>query len=128
MQIVLGEGLQDVCLAIEQATLGMLGSGPSGLEINAVESKLGFQLFNLRSRSGRRRWRRSFHVHHGGGRGRERRIAIIVHIAGHGDTPWLRSLCTQCGGGTSTGDLARSGSVTVYQSTAIGTAGVRSDG
>jgi hypothetical protein len=91
---VLGEGFQNVSLTVEQATLRMLSAGPSGLEINARKGEFGFQPLDLRSRSGRRRWRRSLDVHHGGGGSGQRRNAVIVRIAGYRDAARLRALGT----------------------------------
>src|SRR6202041_3657512 len=87
---------QDFCLAIEQATFGMLGGRPGGLEIDAVESKFGFQPLDFGSRRGRRRW--SLDVHNRGGRSSERRNAVIIYVARDGDAAWLRACGIQRGG------------------------------
>ena len=80
---VRSEGLQDLRLTGEQSARGILHRGPSSLKVNTMEGKPGFQLLDLSGRSRGRR--RSFHVHCGGGRGRERRIAIITYIASDRD-------------------------------------------
>src|SRR5260370_4593492 len=66
---------KDFRLTIEKATLGILGGGPSGLKVNAMERKSGFQLLDLRGRSRRRR--RRFAGHYGGGQGPVRRSAVM---------------------------------------------------
>src|SRR5580704_5565216 len=82
--------VKDVGLTVEQAAFGMLGGGASGLEIDAMKRESGLQLFDLRRR--RRRGRRSLYFHHSAGGCSERRSAVIVHVAGDGDTAWLRAL------------------------------------
>src|SRR6202040_2080365 len=83
---VLGQVFEDLCLTVDQATRWIVGGGPSSWKVNTMEGKPDFQLLDLRGRS-RRRWR-SFHVHHGGGRGRERRIAVIAYVASTCDMAW----------------------------------------
>src|SRR6266481_4034209 len=92
--VVLGKSFQDIRLAVEQATSWILCCWPSSLKVNAMEGKLGFQLLDLRGRSRRRR---RFHVHYGGGRGGERRIAVIVHVASERDMAGACVPGIQCG-------------------------------
>src|SRR5579863_3042005 len=83
---VRSQGFQDFCLAVKQASLGILGGGPSRLKVNTMQGKFGFQLLDLWGRR-RRRWRRrSLDVHHGGGGGGERRAAVVAYVASDGDS------------------------------------------
>jgi len=117
---------QDFCLTVEQATFGMLGGGPGGLEINTMEGEFGFQLFNFRSRGGRRRWSLDLHIR--GGRGSQRRDAIIVYVASDSDATWLCARRIQSGGGACPGDITGACRVTVNEPAAIRAAGGGSDG
>src|ERR1700681_3816606 len=123
---VRGQDFQDLRLTVNQATRGILGGGPSGWKVNTMESEPGFQLLDLRGR-GRRRWR-GFHVHHGGGRGRERGIAVIAYVASDRDMTWLCAPCIQRGSVSVAGDLSGAGGIAVSQPAAIRAAGARIDG
>src|ERR1700722_9838356 len=107
----------------------MLSGGPCRLEINAMQSELGLQPLDLRSRRGRRRWWwRSLHFHHGGGGGGERRNAVIIRTAGYRDAARLRALRIQGGGVAASGDVTGTCRVVVNEPTSIRAAGARVNG